>query len=144
MPMPPNTDAPQPNSLPGARRAEALYDDLMADELTPHVAHASLRAARTPCRVDVEFRSGSIPAPVQDIIDHYDADIVDPACLSGDLRVSLIVTEPLADAGTRNVRRWGGSLALTLTDDAKAALAAADGTPVSLSARDGELRVTPR
>lgn len=106
-----------------------------------YVSWTDIEGDHFPPQAVVALTTDEIPPGIHDLIDHYQADIVDAMLDPGEgLVLNIEVPNPWKDAGTRTVRQHGNSLVLTLSREA---LDASDiGTEkVDLHARQGEIHV---
>lgn len=105
-----------------------------------YVSGVQVNQDRFPPTVTVMLSRGEIPPGIEDLIDHYQAEIVDAAVASDGLHLDVEVPEEWKDAGTRKIREHGNSLVLTLPREALDAAKVGSET-VDLHARTGEVHI---
>lgn len=106
-----------------------------------YVKDTAVLGERYPPRAVLKISRDAIPAGVHDLIDHYDAQIVDVEAEAHGLTLVVTVPEAWKDAGNRTVREHGNSLVLTLSREALDA-SGIGLEKVDLHARHGEVHIT--
>jgi len=125
------------SSTTGREHAGTFADDA---EGRSYVSAVEIDGDRFPPTVTLLLTRNEIPPGIHDLLDHYQASIVDAAAGAEGLHLTVRVGEKWKDAGTREIREHGNSLVLTLPREALDA-ARLGQQAVDLHARDGEVHI---
>ena len=128
---------------PNADRIEDLAGELAALD---DVSEVNRQGERTPERLAVVLDVANVTAPVEDLLDDYNAE-VEPDSLAvtaeGTLSFDVTTPEGFKSAGQRPVRSHGTSLVVTLTREALDLSGFDEGDDMDLDARNGAILITP-